>query len=58
MAKRALRMSQEIGVTAGLAFEALAETAAFCSPDRKEGVDAFFEKRQPAFHEKEKGDQG
>ena len=58
MAKRALRMSQEIGVTAGLAFEALAETAAFCSPDRKEGVDAFFEKRQPAFHDKEKGNQG
>jgi enoyl-CoA hydratase/carnithine racemase len=51
-------MSQEIGVTAGLAFEALAETATFCSPDRKEGVDAFFEKRQPAFHDKEKGNQG
>jgi enoyl-CoA hydratase/carnithine racemase len=54
MAKRALRMSQEIGVSAGLAFEALAETAVFCSPDRKEGVDAFFEKRQPLFHEKKK----
>jgi enoyl-CoA hydratase len=54
MAKRTLRMSQEVGVTAGLAFEALAETAVFCSPDRKEGVDAFFEKRQPIFHEKKK----
>lgn len=54
MAKRTLRMSQEIGVSAGLAFEALAETAVFCCPDRKEGVDAFFEKRQPIFHEKKK----
>jgi len=54
MAKRTLRMSQEVGVTAALAFEALAETAVFCSPDRKEGVDAFFEKRPPIFHEKKK----
>jgi enoyl-CoA hydratase len=54
MAKRSLRMSQEIGVSAGLAFEALAETAVFCSPDRKEGVDAFFEKRQPNYHKEKK----
>ncbi len=50
MAKRALRLSQETGLTAGLAFEALAETAAFCHPDKQEGVAAFFEKRKPEFN--------
>ncbi len=50
MAKRALRMSQEVGLSAGLAYEALAETAVFCHPDRREGVDAFFEKRRPEFN--------
>ena len=50
MAKRSIRLSQETGLTAGLAFEALAETAAFCHPDRQEGVSAFFEKRKPEFN--------
>jgi len=50
MAKKALLMSQEVGVAAGLAFEALAETAVFCSPDKEEGVEAFFAKRKPVFH--------
>jgi enoyl-CoA hydratase len=49
MAKRSLRVSQETGLTSGLAYEALAETAVFCSPDREEGVNAFFEKRKPEF---------
>jgi len=51
MAKRALRMGQEVGLSAGLAYEALAETAVFCHPDREEGVEAFFAKRQPRFNE-------
>ncbi len=53
MAKRALRMGQEIGVNAGLAYEALAETAVFCHPDKEEGVQAFFDKRKPKFNEDE-----
>ena len=50
MAKRSLRMGQEVGLTAGLAFEALAETSLFCSPDKEEGINAFFEKRKPEFN--------
>ena len=53
MAKRSLRLSQETGLTTGLAFEALAETAAFCHPDRAEGVAAFFAKRKPEFNPKD-----
>lgn len=53
MAKRALRMGQEVGVNAGLAFEALAETAVFCHPDKEEGVQAFFDKRAPKFNRDE-----
>lgn len=49
MAKRSLLMSQEIGVSAGLAFESLAQVACFSSPEREEGMSAFFEKRKPAF---------
>lgn len=50
MAKRAMRFSQDVPLEAGLAYEALAETAVFATPDRTEGVDAFFEKRKPAFN--------
>ena len=50
MAKRAMRLNQEVGLTAGLAFEALAEMACFSHPDKKEGVDAFFAKRKPGFN--------
>ena len=53
MAKRAMRMGQEIGVNAGLAYEALAETAVFCHPDKEEGVQAFFDKRKPEFNKEE-----
>lgn len=54
MAKRSLLMSQEIGVSAGLAFESLAQVACFSSPDRDEGMAAFFEKRKPVFNREEK----
>jgi enoyl-CoA hydratase len=50
MAKRALRMGQEVGLAAGLAYEALAEAAVFCHPDKEEGVEAFFAKRKPEFN--------
>ena len=50
MAKRSMRMGQEVGLTAGLAYEALAETSLFCSPDKEEGINAFFEKRKPEFN--------
>lgn len=49
MAKRSLLMSQEIGVSAGLAFESLAQAACFSSSDKEEGMAAFFEKRKPVF---------
>jgi enoyl-CoA hydratase len=52
MAKRAIQMGQEVGLTPGLAFEALADMACFCSPEKEEGVDAFFAKRTPQFHKK------
>lgn len=51
MAKRAMRMGQEVGVTPGLAYEALAEVACFAGPDKAEGMEAFFAKRKPKFHE-------
>ena len=50
MAKRAINMGQELGITPGLAFEALAEVACFTSPEKEEGMGAFFEKRNPQFH--------
>ncbi len=53
MAKRALRMDPEMGVNAGLAYEALTETAVFCHPDKEEGVQAFFDKRSPKFNREE-----
>ncbi len=49
MAKRSLRLAQEVGLTPGLAYEALAETACFAHPDRAEGMQAFFDKRKPRF---------
>lgn len=52
MAKRAINMGQEVGITPGLAFEALAEVACFSSPEKEEGMGAFFEKRKPQFHKK------
>jgi len=53
MAKRATRMAQEVGLTAGLAYEALAETACFAGPEKAEGMAAFFEKRPAKFNQPE-----
>jgi len=52
MAKRAVQMAQEVPLTPGLALEALAEMACFCSPEKEEGMEAFFAKRKPQFHKK------
>ena len=48
-AKMSINMGQETGLTAGLAYEALAEALLFTSEDKKEGIKAFFEKRKPQF---------
>jgi enoyl-CoA hydratase len=48
-AKKSINMGQETGLTAGLAYEALAEALLFTSEDKKEGLQAFFEKRKPQF---------
>ena len=53
MAKRSINMGREVGITPGLAYEALAEVACFCSPDKAEGIDAFFEKREAKFNREE-----
>ncbi|MCB2186886.1 MAG: enoyl-CoA hydratase/isomerase family protein [Deltaproteobacteria bacterium] len=58
MAKRSINLGREVGLTPGLAYEALAEVACFCSPERAEGVGAFFEKRKPDFHGNDQGDTG
>lgn len=50
MAKRALVMSQDLSLTNGLAYEALAQAALFTSDDKTEGMAAFFEKRRPIFN--------
>lgn len=50
MAKRATRMAQEVGLTTGLAYEALAETACFAGPEKAEGMEAFFAKRPAKFN--------
>lgn len=52
MAKRAINMGQEVGLTPGLAFEALAEVACFSSPEKQEGMEAFFSKQKPKYHKK------
>jgi len=48
-AKKSINMSQEVGLTAGLAYEILAESLLFTGKDRQEGMKAFFEKRKPEF---------
>ncbi|MFP4085260.1 MAG: enoyl-CoA hydratase/isomerase family protein [Desulfobacteraceae bacterium] len=48
-AKASTNMTQETGLTVGLAYEALAEALLFTSKDREEGMRAFFEKRKPQF---------
>jgi len=48
-AKRSINAGQETTLSAGLAYECLAECLLFSSEDRKEGMSAFFEKRKPHF---------
>ncbi len=58
MAKRSINLGREVGLTPGLAYEALAEVACFCSPDKTEGVEAFFAKRKPDFHQEDDEGEG
>ena len=48
-AKKVINAGQEVGLSRGLDYEALAECLLFTSQDREEGMKAFFEKRDPQF---------
>ncbi|MBW1789324.1 MAG: enoyl-CoA hydratase/isomerase family protein [Deltaproteobacteria bacterium] len=48
-AKNSINLSQEVGLTAGLSYEILAESLLFTGKDRAEGMKAFLEKRKPEF---------
>lgn len=48
-AKQALRQSQEVALTAGLAQERQLFTLLAATEDRREGIDAFLQKRTPEF---------
>ena len=48
-AKKAINMSQETGLGAGMAYEILVDCLLFSGKDREEGMKAFFEKRKPEF---------
>ena len=47
MAKRAINMGQEVGITPGLAFEALAEVACFASRKKRKGWRHFSRSENP-----------
>ncbi|MGQ0814811.1 MAG: enoyl-CoA hydratase/isomerase family protein [Gemmatimonadota bacterium] len=49
LAKTAVRASEEMPLTAGLAYERELFITAFGSDDKREGVSAFLEKRSPRF---------
>ncbi len=49
MAKKAINGSSESTLDMGLAYEAMVECLCFSTEDRKEGMNAFFEKRKPIF---------
>lgn len=49
MAKKAINGSSESTLDMGLAYEAMVECLCFSTEDRKEGMNAFFEKRKPRF---------
>ena len=53
MLKRSINITQESSVSAGLSFEMLAAVANWNSPDRQEGIEAFFSKRKPNFNTKQ-----
>jgi len=48
-AKKSINISQEVSLSSGLAYEALAECLLFTTKDREEGMKAFLEKRKPEF---------
>lgn len=48
-AKTALRMSEEVGISAGLDFERAQLSVLLSTKDHFEGIDAFLEKRRPEF---------
>lgn len=47
--KRSINMSQEAGLSSGLAFEIQSLSTCFGTKDKEEGVAAFLEKRKPKF---------
>jgi enoyl-CoA hydratase len=49
MAKKAINRSNESTLDMGLAYEAMVECLCFSTEDRKEGMNAFLEKRKPKF---------
>jgi enoyl-CoA hydratase len=49
LAKKAINKSNESTLDMGLAYEAMVECLCFSTEDRKEGMNAFFEKRKPVF---------
>ena len=49
LSKQAINQGVENGQNAGLEFEKHAQSIAFCTKDKNEGIDAFLEKRKPEF---------
>jgi enoyl-CoA hydratase len=49
LAKKALSLSAEAPLSAGLEFESVAQAILFESRDKEEGTRAFLEKRKPRF---------
>ncbi|MCI0659249.1 MAG: enoyl-CoA hydratase-related protein [Acidobacteria bacterium] len=49
LAKAALNLSARAPLDSGLAFEVLSQTILFETKDKKEGINAFLEKRKPKF---------
>lgn len=49
LAKMAINVSLDTDINTGLLFERIAQTVAFGTEDRKEGTEAFLEKRQAQF---------
>ena len=49
LAKAALNLSARVPLDSGLAFEILSQTVLFETKDKKEGINAFLEKRKPKF---------
>lgn len=52
MAKKAINRSPESTLNMGLAYEAMVECLCFSTEDRKEGMNAFVEKKKPIFYGK------